>query len=226
MGRTRWRDRLVDAAPIFVAAFPFLVLTLTALVQSHHPGSVNGDLAATELRIRAATHLQEFLGPYSRFGWSHPGPIAFYWDAPFYLISGNRTGGLAAASAAANLGWIVVIVAAARSAAGKVAAWIAAATTTAFAAIVGMQWLHEPWNPFEVILPVAAYAVLGAAVLSGVRWALPVAALAATWAVQTHIGTAPNIGVIVLVTIGPAIWVHRHDWRSWRVATLLAAVDR
>ena len=201
---------------MLVAALPFVVLLVVSLVQAHQLSHAAGDLAALELRTRAASHFGELLGPYSRYGWDHPGPVAFYWAAPFYVLAGDRPGGLAVATVASNLLWVVLLVAAARRAAGARAAWLATATVLGFVAILGVPWLRQAWNPFQVILPVAAVAVLGAATWAGVRWALPAAAVCATWAVQTHVGTAGVVLIMVAVTVLPALWTHRRSWRAWR----------
>ena len=212
-----------SAAPVVIGALPFLVLTVVTIAQAHQASNVSGDLAAMELRTRAAAHFRELLGPYSRFGWDHPGPIAFYWAVPFYLLSGQRPGGLAAASAAANLGWVIAVIAAARRAGGVAAGWLAAATALGLAAVLGTPWLRFAWNPFQVILPVAAVGILGAATWAGVRWALPGAALAATWAVQTHVGTTPVVVALSIGTLIPAAWTQRHRWREWSVAIIAAS---
>ncbi len=49
-----------------------------------------GDGAALELRVLRAVRGVQFLGPYSRFGWSHPGPAYFYLASPFYELFGER----------------------------------------------------------------------------------------------------------------------------------------
>lgn len=208
--------RLADWAPVLVAALPFVVLLVVSVVQAHQLSHAAGDLAVLELRTRAASHFAELLGPYSRYGWDHPGPVAFYWAAPFYVLAGDRPGGLAVATVASNLLWVVLLVAAARRAAGVRAAWLATATVLGFVAVLGVPWLRQAWNPFQVILPVAAVAVLGAATWAGVRWALPAAVVSATWAIQTHVGTAAVVLIMVALTVLPALWTHRRSWAAWR----------
>src|SRR5262249_23998336 len=45
-----------------------------------------GDGAVLELGTFRAVHHVQLLGPYSRFGWNHPGPLYFYLAAPFYEL--------------------------------------------------------------------------------------------------------------------------------------------
>src|SRR5205807_1160723 len=46
-----------------------------------------GDNPLLELATQDALHGHQLLGPYSRFGWHHPGPAYFYWLAlPVLLL--------------------------------------------------------------------------------------------------------------------------------------------
>ncbi len=44
-----------------------------------------------ELYTIHATHAAQFLGPYSQYGWHHPGPMLFYLLAPFYVVTVHST---------------------------------------------------------------------------------------------------------------------------------------
>src|SRR5580765_5919905 len=55
-----------------------------------------GDTAVIESYTWMASTGDLFLGPYSRFQWHHPGPISFFWIAPFYVLAGTRPAGLSA----------------------------------------------------------------------------------------------------------------------------------
>lgn len=215
-----WRSWL----PVAATALPFIVLAVVAASNAGNAATPFGDTAVIELRTLAASRGRELLGPYSRFGWQHPGPAFFYWAAPFFRVSGARPGGLALAAATANLAWVVVLVTAARRAAGTVAAWVLGGVVVFAAWRFGMGWLHNPWNPLLIVLPIATCGVLGAAVASRVRWALPVLAIAASFTVQTHVGTAPVVAVILLVTLLPAAWQQRRAWRDWTRTVALSAV--
>ena len=43
------------------------------------------------------------VGPYSRFGWNHPGPFYFYLQAPLYALGGHKAASLYAGALAINL---------------------------------------------------------------------------------------------------------------------------
>ena len=209
--------------PVIVGVVPFVVLLIAALIQARQPHAIIGDVATQELRVRAALGFHLELGPYSRYGWSHPGPLSFYWAAPFYRLAGHQVGGLVSAAVAANLLWITLILTALRRARGVVAAWVGVTVVFVFVAIVGIHWIREPWTPFQIVLPIAALAVLGAAAWSGERWALPAAVFAASWATQTHVGTIPVVAAIIAVTLLPACWTHRRQFSDW-LATIWSSL--
>ena len=53
-----------------------------------------GDYAALELYTRLAAQGRQLLGPYSRFGFHHPGPAYFYASVPLYVLTGERFAGI------------------------------------------------------------------------------------------------------------------------------------
>jgi hypothetical protein len=169
------------------------LLTLAAYARTADPTyAPAGDLAIIELYTIHATNWQLFVGPYSRFGWNHPGPIYFYAVAPFYILSGYRSAGLSAGALAINLAALGVIV------------WIAvgmrrgvlAAALTAMCLL--FMWRAAPmlaseWNPHVLVLPTMAVIVAGAALVAGRTRLLPLLAALATFVVQTHLGLVPTV---------------------------------
>ena len=72
---------------------PIVVAVIVALRTDWTPVA---DWALIDVEVRGVGTVAMFLiGAYSRFGWNHPGPIAFYVFAPGYALSGQRPGGLA-----------------------------------------------------------------------------------------------------------------------------------
>ncbi|HEY2429607.1 MAG TPA: hypothetical protein VGI06_11805, partial [Acidimicrobiales bacterium] len=87
-----------------------------------------GDQALLELGARRAAHLDQLVGPYSRTGFHHPGPIVFYLLAPFVRILGTGGSGLYLGAVAINGAALVATVAVLWRRLGPVAAtWSAAA---------------------------------------------------------------------------------------------------
>ncbi len=223
----RVSPRLLSALPVLVAALPLLALSVHAALHARDGATPFGDTAVLMLRTLAASRGHELLGPYSRFGWQHPGPAFFYWAAPFLRLSGLRVGGMALAAALCNLGWVLVAVTAAKRAGGRAAAWVLAVVVTVATWRIGIAWFQNPWNPLLVILPIVAAAVLAAAVAHGLRWALPLLAVTVSFTVQTHVGTAGVLAAMLAVTLPFAAWQQRRSWRRWTrsvVVTVVATV--
>ena len=78
---------------------------------------------------------------------------------------------------------------------------------------LGFEFLATPWNPWITVLPYALLVMLTWAMTCGERWALPVAALVATFVVQTHVGYA----VLALPLAGfGALWLLVGEFRAWQ----------
>src|SRR5262249_18924486 len=57
------------------------------------------DIAVLEIYVRNALTGSLLVGPYSRFGWHHPGPLYFYLIAPLYPAAGSQAIAMAAGAA-------------------------------------------------------------------------------------------------------------------------------
>jgi len=186
----------------------------------------SGDDALLELNARDVLRGHQLVGPYSRFGWHHPGPAeALVLSLPVRLAGTGA--GLPLAAAAWNLVVAVAIVAFL----GRRFGWRAAVGGILAVGVVlsgaPVQVIREPWNPYMVMLPMLLLIVLvgdvvGSAVGSLVdeeepRWPdqrLPAAAWAmgvGTFAVQTHLSTAPTVLALWLLAVGAlvAVWGRR-----------------
>jgi hypothetical protein len=169
----------------------------------------SGDQAMMLMRMHdVGTEHTPLLGPYSRFGWDHPGPLLFWVGAPGLRLVGPV--GVMVTVALLNAAAAVGTVAAARKVAG---AWFALTVATAMTVLVhahGATTLVDPWNPWVTVLPLACYLVsVAAAVVSRAPWPLYVAVATGSFAAQSHLGNAPVVGVAALA--GAAWW-----WRTRR----------
>ena len=198
-----------------VAGAPLCWLIWLQVAYWDHQAVVCCDWSVQELQVARAVRLQTELGPYSRYGWSHPGPTFSYLSVPLYLASGRQIGGLAATAAALNLVWVSAMVVLARRAGGAAAAWSIVVAAVVFYRAFGLEGLADPWNPFVVVLPVALVAVGSAATLAGVRAALPVTVAAGSLAVQSHLGSVPVVAGLMGV-MGGAVLITA--WRSRSVS--------
>ncbi len=208
--------------PVAVVAVPMVVLVVSQLRQAGVAGATVSDYGLLELGTAAASRGEQLLGPYSRYGWNHPGPFLFYWNTPFWAATGRQLGGLTLAAAVLNTVTLTGLVAVAGRVGGRVAAWCAAAGVLLLLARYDIERMREAWNPTLTVTTTALTVALAIAVAAGRRWALPVLALAASATVQIHLGTLPTVVTVVgggLVLAGVA---DRRRLRRWARPALVA----
>ncbi|MFI5372597.1 MAG: hypothetical protein ACHQ52_13660, partial [Candidatus Eisenbacteria bacterium] len=113
MTTTELKQWAVPAA-IGLALVPF-VASAIALVAGvggdYHP---QADQALIEMQIRDIGHLPVLLGPYSRFGWFHPGPALFYVLWLPYRLTGSSSASIQFAALVVNGAAVVGIALVAR----------------------------------------------------------------------------------------------------------------
>lgn len=174
--------------------------------------SVGGDFALLELAAKRAWTGEILVGPYSRFRFSHPGPLYFYLLAPLYAAFSSSTTihvGATVLNGAAAFGVVVAVHRLASRAyalsfvAGLLAFW------SAFGNIAS-----NPWNPLVIALPLFALLTLAALLANGAtRLAVPVALLAALVS-QTHLAAVPTAFATVAVAYGAAAYEARGSERA------------
>lgn len=82
----RTRERAFAVLLVLLALRPYLVLLVTRIGHLYTPEGDNGTI---DLRVRDVWSLHPpLVGPYSTFGWNHPGPLLFYAPAIPSLLSG------------------------------------------------------------------------------------------------------------------------------------------
>jgi hypothetical protein len=148
--------------------------------------------------INAGQHAQ-LLGPYSRFGWHHPGPSWFYLLDTAFLPLGSHSWSFLVATLLLNAvvaGGIVLVVARWR---GPVAAVAAAVLVLVFLHALGARQLLSPWNPYAIVLPTALLILLAGVAASGSRLGWIGLGIVASFLVQTHISTAAAVVAVVAV---------------------------
>lgn len=212
-GASRARARLTAAASWLSVTIVSLAILAAALWWTRgiqQPVGLIADAAVIEVAARDALRLKQVLGPYSRFGWHHPGPSYFYFLAFFYGLFGQAPRALLLGSFLVNglsaLGTVAAVrrflgEGLARWAAALVGAYLLAATPLMFSA-VGVWGI---WNPVVLALPLLLTMVLAAGAWSGSLSSLLGAAVTGSFAVQTHLGTAPVAGVAL--AFGAAGWL-------------------
>ncbi|MGI8754825.1 MAG: hypothetical protein ACR2MB_02995 [Acidimicrobiales bacterium] len=211
------------APAVLLGVLPFLVVLVISVIHVHRPWISRGDYALIELSTRSAMHGEALLGPYSKFGWNHPGPLVFYWFAPFFAAFRQAPESLGVATAVLNTAMAATTIVVCGVASGRRAAWAAALWSVGVVTVWGYPWIDHIWNPFINLSMIVATAFLAAAALAGHRWLLVPLAATSTFVVQSHVGTVPIIALIALVVVLGSGWAAGHDWRRWW-APIAAAV--
>lgn len=186
------------------------------------------DLAILEIQLRMLVQDPPLLGSYSRFGWSHPGPMFTYFMwLPWRLTGGNAAGLLLGMLlfhlAAVAIGWWaarrVSVAAGVLVTAGLLLVWGAGAPTDALL----------PWNPQVGLLLGGALIVLGWNAATRGRVGALLLLPAATVLVQAHVGAA----FLVVAVCGAAMvltlvrWGQADapvPWSMWLVSVAISAV--
>lgn len=164
------------------------------------------DLNETMLSADSAGHFLQTVGTWTRLGAFHPGPMHFYWLAPFLRAGDGQPSGLFLGTlvlVAVCSALIMLVVA--RRTTPLTAAGIGCVLLLAFHQI-SFEGLSYPWNPTMVILPVALGLFCVAATLDSGSYSYAFAgAVCGTFAVQAHMG-AMVIGVALIAgSIGGVI---------------------
>ncbi len=229
----RPRVRPEPAAAVALALVALLPI-ITVLIQRWGRVYVPvGDQATLDLRIRDVWSFSTdtpLTGPWSRFGWNHPGPTMYYLQALFSGVARQRAWaslvgsvllqGLAVAWIArlswrsGGLRWMVP--------------WLAVVTLSYWA--TGPWILQQLWNPY---LPFPFFTLLllqAWLVGSGQGRRLVGLAFVGSFLVQTHVGYAlPVVAVCAWALVRLLVGEHRagrsmRRWPLWRAPLIVLAV--
>ncbi|MGE0449023.1 MAG: hypothetical protein AB7Q29_05500, partial [Vicinamibacterales bacterium] len=166
-----------------------------------------GDAALIELDVLRALEGRLLLGAYSRFGWHHPGPLPYYWLAPFYGLGGRTTASLTAGVVVTNLACLAYV--------GAVLVrwrrelpWLFAPALFALLLVYLARvptLLISPWNPHTLMFPLLALLFAAAACLHKSPAALLAVVFLASFVIQAHVSLAGVAGILLV-------------WCAWRLA--------
>ncbi len=200
----------------FVAIRPIVASATYALDLPWYP---TGDWAVLTMRVADVGTDTPLLGPYSRFGWNHPGPM-IYWllAVPYRLLGGRSVDILTGSGLFASVVVAAVLVLAWRRGRLPLVA-ITAVALAVLAHSMGPAMLRDPWNPYITLLPLALFAFLAWACIEGDRWAWPALIVAGSFLVQSHVGYA----LIVVSVVGVAMSL---AWRRRDTIPLLPSDRR
>jgi hypothetical protein len=190
--RSRPGEIALRWAPLLVA-LPGLAAAASVLAQGWIPTT---DQAVEVLRVAdVGTGHTPLTGPWSRFGWDHPGPLLFWMSAPGYRAFGPT--GVAATVALVHAASAAGAVVAARRIGGAVLAALVAAGVGVISLVMG-DWLVNPWNPYVGTLALLAGFLCAWGASRGDGRMLAGAVVAGSWAVQAHLGYAAVVAAAAL----------------------------
>ena len=149
-----------------------------------------------DLRVRDvwSAHIP-LLGPYSRYGWNHPGPIVYYLLAPFTRLMGHPPWATVVGGTLLQGVGIVLVARLAWRRGGLVLLLGALVALLAPYLALGPVAIVSPWNPFMTLPFFSAVRPRGLGGDDRRRLALGWAAVVGSFLVQTHIGYLPFVGV-------------------------------
>lgn len=201
-------------ALLAVAVFGALcAIAVVAQARGTTPIVTSADLAVTELYTEIATRGQLLVGPYSRFGWHHPGPIYFYVLAPLYAAGGHQAAALFGAAVALNLAAILTL------------AWVSARDdrgprlALVTMACLAFVWrvphlLASPWTAHVPVLAGLAFVVVGGSIAGGRHRLLPLLMLLGSFVAQTHVSYVPVVGALSVVAIAASAVQRTQETRA------------
>jgi len=195
------RERAWSTAIIGLALLPFAVSAIrlaTGAGSGYHPYADQGTI---ESLVRDVGHHWLLLGPFSRFGWFHPGPALYYLLAVPYRLTGSSSGSLAFAALCVNAGAVLGITLIARRRGGITLLLITSVFVLLFVRTLGAQFQRDPWNPYVTVLPFLLLLFVAWSLACGDRWALPVAMGVGSFLVQTHVGYALVVAVAIVAGV-------------------------
>jgi hypothetical protein len=212
-----WRDPWAIASIIVasiltaIVIWPLLDAGRAALELVWRP---SGDWAVLTMRVEDVGRHTPLVGPYSRFGWNHPGPL-MYWLLAFpYHLFGDRPEALLAAAATLNALTVAALSAVAWRRGRLPLVALTMAATAILIHAMGPAMIRDPWNPFITLLPLALTVFLVWSVIEGDFWMWPPLAFLVSFELQSHIGYLPMLAML-------GVSVFAIAWRRKSFNTLL-----
>lgn len=217
-GRPLWPS-VVGGTLVVVALLPFVRAIVVAWNGDYLPV---GDSAIIDLRVRDVwTGAFPLTGAYSRYGWSHPGPLLHWMLAALSKPMGGAPWSVLVAAVLLQAGAIVWLARLAWKV-GRLP------TLTLWMCIVmlayagtGSWMLVEVWNPYVAFPFFALFLLHTWLIFRGDASRLVGAVVVGTLLVQSHIGYAPL--VVPLLAVGIAVvWrdARRRSSSLWATSTV------
>ena len=197
-----------------IAGLAFLPGLLEMLRHGVPDVLLTGDGATLELRTLNAAHGKQWLGPYSRFLWGHPGPAMFYLALPFYEVLHQRGSALNVFAFASGLASSIALGLIAKALRGTFVALVITVLFGVYALVGAPYAMSSAWNPTVPMLPFALLVMLGVrlAVGKGTVAVLLGFVGVGSAVVQTHLAYAPAVVALGVVAL---IWSRARRLPRW-----------
>jgi hypothetical protein len=207
--RSEWTRWGVPAA-IAIALIPLVASAIAMLVKFGGDFHASADQALIELQVRDIGHHAVLLGPYSRFGWFHPGPLLYYLLWLPYRITGSASTSIVLAALTLNACTVVAIGVVARRRGGLPLTVLTLFFTGLLVAGAGPQFPRDVWNPSITVLPFVLVVLLAWSLSCGETWALPAGVAVGSFLVQTHVSYGLVTATVLLAGVVGALVT---EWR-------------
>lgn len=218
MSRAEW-------AAVTTVVLGFVV---AAVVVLRTPWVPVADDALIELRVRDVPGHLPLVGVWSRFGWSHPGPLQLWLLAiPYRLLSTSSAlfvGMLGVHLVAILLAWWL-----ARRIALS-AGWATLIALLAVMAAVSGPMARGIWNPYVALVLAGTLLVAAWSTAERDGWGLVALVGVGSLLVQAHVATLPLVAIAAVTSLGLASWSGRrpgaHPWsrRAIGAAVIVATL--
>lgn len=219
-----WRN-LVALGVVIVVLSPPLFLLVRTISAPLPDFPIADDPALIELYTLRASQGTQLQGPYSRFGFHHPGPALFYLLAPFYKFSAYATGSLNLGILSWNCVFLIIILLVPLKLGGTRGLMLASVPISLLVVYLRPFLFWGTWNPYASILPFAASVACCFAVALG-RWGfLPIGSIAASIAIQCHLVLATPTVLIWVFALISATFVYRRQPDPRKLRLVLVATS-
>ncbi|PKK90782.1 MAG: hypothetical protein CVV64_07850 [Candidatus Wallbacteria bacterium HGW-Wallbacteria-1] len=195
---------------LFVLYFSLFLFMNRDTLRSQRP--LAGDESAQLLRVHSANSLELLEGAYSRYQFSHPGPLVHYcWALGGWFFGKLGFSGLWSETASAQSGFSMLFffllirihwrLWGFRGVFFSLALWLLAISHEPFSFSGFGDFFTNLWNPVVLILPAALTVLSSSLAIQGrTGWAISSIFFSA-WVWQSHVSAAPPAIVLTLFTI-------------------------
>ena len=197
---------------VLAACLPFIAIVIARTATHWTPTQ---DLAVIDLRVRDVWSGDIPLeGAYSRFGWSHPGPIMFYVLAVPSLLFGQAAWATLVGGALFQAIAVVWLGRVSWKTGGIALCFAFMMITTLSYASTGAWIVTEVWNPHLAFPWFILFVFYAWRLALGETERLPGAVVASSVVAQLHVGYVYLL-VAAVAAISVSYWIDRRAGRRW-----------